>query len=235
MTAVRPKRAMIGLPSYKTVPSVAVGNLLRTTIENAGQGLLTALSIQTDMYIVMARNAIVHAALDAYRAGDITHLWWIDDDMIIPTGTLERLFNANKSIVGAVYYANHLKPVAYDIEPDFQWLEEVPEHGVHRVGGLGMGCTLVDCKVLLAMQEHFGDSCWFATSTHLQPNKTPIFYGEDVWFFKRAAEVGFKAYLDCDTICGHVHYAIIDDGAFKVKRRLQQEQGLGPDQAPVIK
>jgi hypothetical protein len=187
------------------------------------------------MYVVMARNAIVGAALEAYAQGAITHLWWLDDDIVVPPGTLEKLFACEEPIVGAVYYANNLKPVAYDINPEFKWLESVPSKGLYHVGGLGMGCTLIDCKVLIEMQEHFHDSVWFATSTHFQKDETPIFYGEDVWFFKRLAEMGYNAYLNCDITCGHVHYSTIDENAYKVKVRLQKEQGLALDQVPEIR
>ena len=228
-----PKRAMIGLATYKTVPALSVANLLRTTVETVGAGLVAGFNVQTDMYIVMARNNITLAAIEAYEAGHITHLWWLDDDIIVPTGALEKLMAHDVPAVGAVYYTNALKPVAYDIEP-FRFLESVPASGLHPVGGLGMGCTLIDCQVLIEMRKHFGDSVWFATSTHFNADKTPLFYGEDVWFFKRLQEMGYQTHIDCDITCGHVHYSVIDEAAFRVKQRLQKEQGLSPEQIPVI-
>jgi hypothetical protein len=105
-----------------------------------------------------------------------------------------------------------------------------------------MGCCVIDCKVLEEMAAKYVDIAWFATSTVFQEPKaddplqsrTPTFYGEDVWFFRRLKEMGVPTYLDCELVAGHVHYGIIDDSAWRMKTRLQQEQGLTPDQDPVV-
>jgi hypothetical protein len=228
------KQAMIGICSYKTVPAEAFASLMRTAIESVGAGLVSAFQVQTNMYVVMARNGIVEAALAAWKEGLITHLWWLDDDMIVPQGTLERLMARDVPVVGAAYYTNDLKPVAYDINP-FKFLDAIPDGGLHRVGGLGMGCTLVDCRILADMKRKYDDGVWFATSTHFEQGKTPLFYGEDVWFFQRIKEMEIPVYIDCDVVCGHVHHGVIDGAAAKLKARLQREQGLGPSDRPEVK
>jgi hypothetical protein len=89
---------------------------------------------------------------------------------------------------------------------------EIPDdaHGLARVDGLGLGCTLVEIGIYAAMAEEFGDAWWHRVSSGR---------GEDLHFFERAAKMGIDAWLDCDLRCGHVRRETVSTVHYESWRR----------------
>jgi hypothetical protein len=160
-------------------------------------------------YVDGARNMIVEEALEtpAKDEVEITHLFFHDQDCVVPEGIVERLLAHDLPVVGAVYFGKDADalPVAFDFEPDFHRITSLDLEGLNKVDGIGMGATLISLEVFKEMAWHFGDRWWFRCTE--PPENTPHtvrWTGEDVWFAKRCQAMGIQQYLDGGAQCGHI-------------------------------
>lgn len=127
------------------------------------------------------------------RYASITHVLFIDDDMIVPPDGLLRLLAHNEPLVGGLYFGRnppHL-PVAYRFVEDGQWIP-VTKYvaGLQEVDAIGFGFMLVTREVLEKMERP-----WFEFSDKM---------GEDMYFCEQAKKLGYKVLLDGDVICRHL-------------------------------
>jgi hypothetical protein len=206
-------KILLGIPTYKFLSSFAFAHMMGTLLDGVNAGLVNHLQIEADMYVTMARNFMCKTALDLHQKGEATHILMIDDDMVVPPGSIAKLVACNVDVVGAAYYTRDLKPVAYKLHP-FTFLTDTPAAGVIQVEGTGAGCLLIRCEVLIAMKEKFGDEWWFQ-NTIASDAGVDKYLGEDVFFFRRLKEMGVAVFLDCDIQCGHIGLAVVDRKAFE--------------------
>lgn len=151
--------------------------------------------------VVNNRNKCIEQAL---KLG-VTHVFFIDADIVMPPGTLRRLLSLEKDIVGATYVMreppNYLLGKTFDGTPLQVALQDrvISEDEVMEVGALPGGCLLFDIRVLEKMSKPY-----FQTPTH-QPaevigmehvRREAYIEGEDYYFCRIAQLNGFKIYLD---------------------------------------
>jgi hypothetical protein len=169
-------------------------------------GLVGGLAGGVGMFIDRSRNSVCRTALNA----GATHVWFIDQDMVIPDGTLARLVSHGAPVVGGLYFdRTYHMPVAFMYDPPRPFMD-LPEDTAEpvQVDGIGMGCTLIDCRVLVAMSKRFGDEYWFKYDGDGHD-------GEDVFFSKRCAEMGLPIYLDTAVRCGHVREEVVTEAHWR--------------------
>lgn len=168
------------------------------------------------LHVDRARNEVVDMTLNPevprppqYPGGvdkrykDATHVFFIDDDMVVPPGGLLRLLSHNVPIVGGLYYGRippHL-PVVYRHVEDNQWVP-VTEFcaGLQEVDAIGAGFLLIQREVLEKMARP-----WFEFSDKM---------GEDMYFCEEARKLGYKILLDADIKCGHLSMMEITEAHF---------------------
>lgn len=146
-----------------------------------------------------ARNMIIKQALD----NDCTHVLFVDDDMELPADALTRLLAHNVDGVLGLYLMRNYPhfPVAFDRKfangfNKFLYLEEKVQ-GLIEITNGGLGCALIKTDVFRAM-PHPKD-VW-VTLGEIEKDG----WCDDVSFFNRYHEAGFKLYLDTEVRCGHL-------------------------------
>jgi hypothetical protein len=206
----RPPRVTIVMPLYGHVAPVvlvAYTALLRRCQEH---GLAPDALFSEGALVDEARNQLVRRAFETNP--EVTHLFWLDSDVLPPPDALERLLAHDKQVVGGVY---HLKepphpPLVYDLDP-YRPLELPPEEGgLRRVGGVGLGCALVRAEVYQRISQHFRDIRWYELSYGT---------GEDVHFFERCRQVGVEVWVDPTVRCGHVRDHVVTSVDWEHARR----------------
>lgn len=219
---------VLGIILYKVVFAEAYARGIFTVVDTLNSGIPLSIKIEQNMYVTHARNSIAAFAVDLYRQGKATHLWMIDDDMLIPAQAAVNLLKHDLPVVGGSYYGRDMRPIAYKLDP-FERLRSVPSSGLIRVDGLGCGCTLVKCEILERMQQHYGDLFWFQDTIKTGGNGVGSLgvtsknrvdeIGEDVFFFVRLKEMGIPVYLDCDVKCGHMGILIVDQEGIELRSK----------------
>ncbi len=125
------------------------------------------------------QNELTRQALEYYP----DYVFFIEDDMRIPTHTLEKMIKLNAAVVAVEYpMDNGYSTVSYYGE-EALWC--------------GLGCTLVNRKVL----QKIGDP-WFRTDYSYKINKSPFslekmdvpnkYGGHDIDFGIRVRELGYR-------------------------------------------
>lgn len=167
-----------------------------------------------DTYIDWGRNFITRSVYEKFP--EFTHLLWVDGDIIPPVNGLATLLDHERELkqrtdepvgsVGGLYFKKGppYEPVAYDFERKedglFQGTYErtlkldLATDALYLVHGLGFGFTLISRACMDAVNEKT-QGTFFQTTVH---------YGEDVWFYHWAHQLGFTTYLDTSVRCRHI-------------------------------
>ncbi len=176
------------------------------------KGIQFDLFSPTKQIIASARQCSADQAL----ANGYDYLFFLDDDMIIPSNTLEKLYNHNVGIVSALSFQRRkpYKPVVIKINTDdkgkkySQWIEDFPR-GLIKGFICGCACTLIKTEVFKQMSKPF-----FFLGEAL---------GEDVYFFQKANYLGYDSYIDTSLEIGHVGERRIITGETYRNQKLQDE------------
>jgi hypothetical protein len=148
-----------------------------------------------------ARNLAVKFFL---KETDATHLFFLDDDVLLPPDAIVRLLQHNLPVVSGLYYERgppH-RPIIMDYPKIasgkhaclFRCLED-PPRAVTRCDIVPAGCLMIQRRVFRKLKPP-----WFKTAyRHGQ-----FLYGEDVYFSLRLRRAGFKVYVDTYTDSLHL-------------------------------
>lgn len=154
-----------------------------------------------------ARNEIVHRARkvreDTGGAVEISHLLFLDDDVLFHPGLLVKLLEHQRPIVSGLYYTKTDVSQPLMFQGDYEGIPRGWKHGdVVPVTGHGMGLCLIDMKVFEAVAPIVG----------IDPNGYPAFFEtvrdrreaggavtnqtEDITFCKAARAAGYELLVD---------------------------------------
>ena len=168
-----------------------------------------------------ARNILVQTALNFRHANGWTasHVFFVDDDTLIPPNALMRLLHHNLPIVSGLYFAKTDTPQPLMLGGDqggviTRWEKDsLVTCRVH-----GMGCTLIQMKVFTDLIDaglvepgvYQGTPIHRFFATTRDERKTdehgvPTIYNEteDAYFLKRAASLGYQPTVDTSVKCWH--------------------------------
>lgn len=123
------------------------------------------------------------------------YLFFVDDDMVFPSDTLERLLARQKDIIGVASRSRCL-PLKSTVQLlDGTILSEFPKE-LKEVKQVGTGIMLVKMEVFEKI-----DKPYFNTKTHINGF---TLQGEDAWFCEKAKEKGFKIWCDGTLSVKHI-------------------------------
>jgi len=123
---------------------------------------------------------------------DSEYILMVDDDMVFPNDTLDRLIGHKKDIIGVASNQRKL-PIQTTVEP--LGGGEIPDK-VFEVKAVGGGVLLIDMVVFKKMPQP-----WFSFKTH---SNGMTMVGEDKWFCDKARGVGFSVWCDPTIIIKHL-------------------------------
>lgn len=125
-----------------------------------------------------------------------THQLFVDDDMVLPLDTLDRLLNHEKDIIGVPYYSRMLPRKPVWVQEDGEAVEgELPKE-LFKCAHVGTGIMLINLEVFNNIEKP-----WFLFQTHPQGK---VVCGEDKWFCQQARKVGYDVWCDPTLKIGHV-------------------------------
>jgi hypothetical protein len=141
--------------------------------------------------IQQSREQLANKALD--WGADYTI--WFDTDMRFPKDVIASLVKHNKDVVGANYPTRKwptIEPTAFkDDESLARLYTKEKSTGLEEVSALGFGCIAIKAGVFDSLQEP-----WFLIPWNRDLNEHDC--GEDVYFCRRAREIGVNIYVDHD-------------------------------------
>lgn len=161
----------------------------------------------------MARTILGQAVID--RGMD--WILWIDDDMVIPLGTIKKMVDrvtANPEIkmLSALYFSRSHANLHGDGEypacafvrspcgQKHDYFDYTQPPGLYEVSAVGFGCVLMHKDVWNTTMAKANGKGFVTTHTTT----------EDVWFCNYAVEAGNKIWLDSSLVCGHLKVVSMD-------------------------
>jgi GT2 family glycosyltransferase len=167
------------------------------------------------------RNTIIRQALKH----ECTHVFFMDDDVLLPPDTLLKLLEHDKDIVSGLYLMrNHPhQPIAfaeYDMQGRCSHIDIQGKTGLVEVVATGLGCLLVKSDVFNKLEEP-----WIRMG-ELESDM----WCDDLGFYKRARDAGYKGWLDTDIHVEHIASMTIKpvriNGEFRVQYNTNGSQQI---------
>lgn len=184
------------------------------------QTFIVASSILTESRHRLVAEAVLWGA---------DYMLWMDADHVFPSDALCRLWSRNVPIVG-VNYARRCEPTAPaaakivtdDVDEDQKNLvyttrEKADAGEVEEVSHLGFGMCLIDMRVFDVLQkvsEDAGETSFLPLFAFVKNEDGAGVIGEDVFFFRKLRDAGFKVYCDhaLSWEVGHITDHIVFNG-----------------------
>lgn len=168
-------KIFIGIPCNRQIKPKTVESLMELQRKHEFKTI-----VATEGYTI-AENRIYLVAQAKKWGAD--YILFVDDDMVFPSDTLEKLLSHRKEIIGVNSHSRML-PLKTTIE---LYDEGIPDD-VFECKAIGGGVLLVKMEVFEKIDKPF-----FAFETY---NFGMIKMGEDAWFCRQAKNKGYKIWCD---------------------------------------
>jgi len=119
------------------------------------------------------------------------YLFFVDDDMILPPDTLDRLLAHDKDIVGGIYNTKYEEQ-----KPVIEYLEGTKREDLFKVGAIGTGCMLIKTSVFKKLPQRWFRYEWYDNGM--------VKYSHDWLFCKDARKHGIDVYADSTLDIKHI-------------------------------
>lgn len=145
--------------------------------------------------VAVARNLLAEKAIGDY-------IFFIDDDVLPPINTIEKLYNHKKDIVSGLYFAKqqpHFPQIFKDSKRDvgrYDSVENYEKDALIEIDACGAGCMLIKKEVFEKLKQPYFQ---YIPKSETTPRK-----GEDYFFCEKAKKAGFKIFCDTSVLCKHI-------------------------------
>ena len=188
------KTILIAIPTNKYVETETMKSVYDLIVP---EGYKTELQFFYGYQIDQIRNLI------AEWAKHYDYLFSVDSDIVLPKDALVKMLAADKDIISGMYIqrkpGQHILEL-YKVTANGGMtniaIEELLGLGVVEIAGCGFGCCLIKGNVFRTMQYPH-----FYYQSALDHNNT---VSEDVYFCKKARDLGFKVWADPSISCEHI-------------------------------
>ena len=149
------------------------------------------------------RNVMIQQAIET----NCTHIFFVDDDVILRPDTLTNLLKWDTDLVSGLYLMRNYphQPIIFDVVNDDGKCHHYYLNGNGKKEGLveivasGLGCLLINMRVFEKLEKPYIRLGELETDS----------WCDDLGFFKRARQAGFTAYCDLEVKVGHISTVII--------------------------
>lgn len=149
------------------------------------------IKVQRWQPVTLARNVCVGIFLDEPRA---THLWFVDDDTMVPRSALKKLLALDADMAGGIVPCFDRNRMCVNVQRDGEgWLAPWPE-GIFKATHVGTACMLVKRHIFENMPHP-----WFVW----REAADGFFMGEDVIFSEKVTAMGGSIMVDSSVRCDH--------------------------------
>lgn len=202
----------IGIPSGKMIDTAFVRMLLERLFEWSQKHIIQ-IYINEVIPIDLSRNQIVENA----KKEHCDYLFFVDSDIIIKEGQLDRLLSHNKDVTTGVYYKRIFpyeplprKKVTENlyiyIEPEDKednienrtTTKTTESNEIIEIDGTGMGCFLVKMDIFDKISYPWFEFKYFNKNGKWGQNS------EDLVFCQKLQDIGIKIYCDPFVKCPHI-------------------------------
>ncbi len=189
------------IPSYHTWESRMALSFAGMCARMAADKIeFTTINMQLSI-LPEARQKLLQEAINTGHS----HAMFIDSDMVFPTDTCHRLFEAQKPIVATNYVVKCIPSRFTAIGLDGKHTDSRNKTGLEQVSRMSLGLSLINLEAIKDLPHPWFTFPWLGE----------YHGGEDYWFCDKAKEQGIDMWIDHDLSkeIGHVgmyNYSIRD-------------------------
>lgn len=173
---------------------------LRNLFTPMNLGIMTMYSL--GLPVAESRNRLIRQVLamdEESTSLEISHVFWIDDDVLFQRGALVQLSQHRMPIVSGVYFSKSPPGEPLIFDGPLRGSAPFRPGEVREVWGHGMGLTLVETEVYRRLRDETelgedenGNPAWYRTVQTEDGWRTT----EDLYFLKAAHEIGIPSVID---------------------------------------
>lgn len=204
--------------TYRDLSTVIVcptRGMIPARIVQSWQGLIRPMNqkvvgpiFMEGMEVGEAYNQVIQMILENPELKEYKFLLTIEEDNAPPPDGLIKLYESidDYDAVGGLYWTKGEmgQPMCYG-DPKVMPLNFIPQvpapNTVTPCNGLGMGFTLFRMEMLKDTRFEYGN--WFKTKQEVVEGVGAQVYTQDLWFFQKARNLGYKFACDARVRVGH--------------------------------
>ncbi len=204
--------------TYRDLSTIIVcptRGLIPARIVQSWQGMIRPMNQQVigpifmeGMEVGEAYNGVIKMILENPDLSKYKFMLTIEEDNAPPPDGLMKLYESIDvyDAVGGLYWTKGEigQPMCYG-DPDIMpltFIPQIPEPNVIKpCNGLGMGFTLFRLEMFKDKRYEYGE--WFKTKQEITPEGNVQVFTQDLWFFQKARELGYKFACDARVHVGH--------------------------------
>lgn len=160
------------------------------------------------MEVGEAYNQVIKMILENNDLKDFKFVLTLEEDNAPPPDGLIKLYESIDEFdaVGGLYWTKgeNGQPMCYG-DPSvipLNFIPQIPQpETITPCNGLGMGFTLFRLEMLKDKRFDYGE--WFKTKQEMVAGAGAQVFTQDLWFFKKARELGYKFACDSRVRVGH--------------------------------
>jgi hypothetical protein len=205
------KRILIGITTAETVSYETMQSIYGLMIP---ENVETALSIVNSYNVADGRNKLVDIMLEQ----DFDYIFFVDNDVILPTNALVDLFGMDWYFVAGTYPRKELSALTdkeqyttlYNHDernkevycPTFMRFDDFPADKLTQVDCCGFGCTLIRRDLFNVIEKPY---FFFAHEEAPKPDvRAEYCIGEDMYFCRKVVKSGLQIWAHGNVLCGHL-------------------------------
>lgn len=246
-------RVMVSIPAWGDIQPEAyinhVGTLMRESRFSEKTKIELEFAPMIRSAICCARNELVRQAIKR----ECTHLFFMDDDMVMPDHAIHKLVRRNVPIVSGLCYLRtppHFPSMFIDPKDGtgkIFFIKNWPRKQMIQVDAVGSACVLIKTEVFKKIQEmefpgdqvkcpecnhiwmprptkYAGEDLWYLYGK-ARPGEHTV--GEDVFFTKLARDSGYPIMVDTSVVFGHIGPPIVYDEEYFERMKGEQRDFPG--------
>ena len=190
---IQKKRILLGIPTAKYIEVETFKSIYDLDIPE---------DVELTFQYFYGYNIDQVRNLIAQWASNFDYLFSVDSDIVLPKDCLTKMLNHDVDVVSGVYRQRieHTEVIEIHRKNEHGGVSHIPfsaiqPAGLHEIDSCGFGCVLVKSDVIRKIGYP-----QFKYHSALDHRNT---VSEDIFFCKRAKEVGAKIYVDSSIVCDH--------------------------------
>lgn len=204
--------------SYRDLSTIIIcptRGMISARIVQSWQGLIKPMNqkvigpiFMEGMEVGEAYNEAIKMILENEELKKFKFILTLEEDNAPPADGLVKLYESidDYDAVGGLYWTKGEggQPMCYGdpAQLPVNFIPQIPHpKAITPCNGLGMGFTLFRVEMLKDKRFDYGN--WFKTKQELDKNGGMQVYTQDLWFFQRARELGYKFACDSRVRVGH--------------------------------
>lgn len=208
--------------TYRDLSTIIVcptRGMIPARIVQSWQGLIRPMNqkvvgpiFMENMEVGEAYNSVIKMILEHPDLSQFKFMLTIEEDNAPPADGLMKLYESidTYDAVGGLYWTKGEggQPMCYGnpAQMPLNFIPQIPApDSITPCNGLGMGFTLFRLEMLRDKRFDYGN--WFKTKGEVTPGGGAIVMTQDLYFFQKACELGYKFACDSRVKVGHYDVA----------------------------